>query len=278
MTVTMKSCLVCHAQMQARKPWLWRCGNCGFLHSTLPAGPGTGVSGLEALRRANFQMLLDRVAEHATLQDRTIAEAGCSSGLFLEAAAARGAKVLGVEPETAKAALARAKGYAVRDGFFPDALQAQESFDFLVFNDVFEHLPDPVAALAACERHLNPGGCLLINLPDSGGILYRIADVLDRLGIGGPLERLWQNAFASPHITYFNRHNMRKLVADTTSLQLLGQFELDSMARAGLKERVSASSAEPWASLITGCLALVIPLQRILPSDIRVFVFRKPGA
>mgnify|MGYP000999449661 CR=1 FL=1 len=261
--------------MTAQKSWLWRCAGCGFLHSTLPAGAGTGVDGLAALRRRNFDVLLSRLNALLPLAGKNLLEVGCSTGLFLEAASAHGLIVAGIEPETQKGDIARGKGFSVRDGFFPDALHADDVFDLIVFNDVFEHLPRPEDALPFCEKHLAPGGLLVINLPDSRGILYRIAGMLDRAGYAGPFERLWQKSMASPHITYFNQANLTQFVQTRTGLKRVASFPLDTLARVGLRERIKASVPEPIASLMYAALLLLIPLQRILPSDILVQVFRR---
>ena len=42
-----------------------------------------------------------------------------------------------------------------------------ESFDLIVSNDVFEHVPDPKLAFAECSRILRPGGTLLATFPFS---------------------------------------------------------------------------------------------------------------
>ncbi len=43
-----------------------------------------------------------------------------------------------------------------------------ESFDTIIMNDAFEHLADPEAVLAECERLLKPGGRVFINFPPYG--------------------------------------------------------------------------------------------------------------
>lgn len=41
----------------------------------------------------------------------------------------------------------------------------RSTFDLVMFHHAFEHLPDPVAALAETRRILSPGGCCLIRMP-----------------------------------------------------------------------------------------------------------------
>jgi 2-polyprenyl-3-methyl-5-hydroxy-6-metoxy-1,4-benzoquinol methylase len=270
------ACMVCGKRMRPRKTWLWRCPACRLLLSTLPAGAGTvAIDNLDTLRRSNFEILLDRVGKIVPLSGKTVLEVGCSTGLFLAAATQRGAIVTGLEPEKEKADLARAKGFTVIDGFFPDALNPEQRFDLIFFNDVFEHLPDPAAALRACEKHLGPGGLLIINLPDSDGVFYKTANLLDRIGMAMPFDRMWQKSFSSPHVTYFRKKNLERFVTRQTSLKLADQTSLDTLTLAGLKDRISASAKEPLASLIYFALLPIVAAQKVLPPDILVQIFRK---
>ncbi len=270
-------CLVCDTVMQSPEPWLRECPQCRFLHSTLPAGAGTGVDGLETLRRKNFKTLLEKLSALGSLTGKTLLEVGCSTGLFLEEAQKNGIEVTGLEPEKTKADIARTKNFTVIDGFFPDAVPSGKQYDMIIFNDVFEHLPDPVAALRACNNHLASCGLLIINLPDSSGIIYNIARFFNKIGMSGPFERMWQKQFASPHITYFRGSNLQKLVEGKTPLKLVASGKLDSMTAQGLKSRIASSVVEPWATLMFVPLLAITYLQKILPSDILLHIYKKPA-
>ncbi len=195
-------CPVCGQGFVQHKSWLVRCAACGFLASTLAPGAGTGIEGLDALRRANFENVLDRLEQHRKLAGLRLLEVGCSTGLFLEVAARRGADVQGIEPELKNALFSRKKGLRVQSGFFPQDLDDRGRYDIIAFNDVFEHLPDPVESLKAVEQLLRPFGIAILNLPSSDGVLYKTATLLDRVGYGAPLERLWQKGLPSPHVSH----------------------------------------------------------------------------
>jgi 2-polyprenyl-3-methyl-5-hydroxy-6-metoxy-1,4-benzoquinol methylase len=270
-------CEVCAAEMRRRTDWLQACPVCGFLSSSLTAGSGTGIDGLDQLRRDNFEVLLDRLQRLRPLAGVSLLEVGCAKGWFLEAASKRGARVHGIEPEDANVAIARASGLTVEAGFFPADLRDRGPYDMIVFNDVFEHLPEPAVAIGDVAALLAPGGLALLNLPSSNGTFYRLARLLSVLGIHGPFERLWQKGFPSPHVSYFNPANLAALVERYSDLGAVDRFALGTVSRAGLRERIASSHKGVAGHVMFAAiwpLSFVLPL---LPADIQVGVFRKDG-
>lgn len=270
------ACEACGGPMRREQAWLARCAGCGFFSSTLTPGAGTGIDGLESLRRSNFELLLDRLELLRPLRGARVLEVGCARGWFLEAASKRGAVTTGIEPERANADVARAAGHRVDDGFFPDDLKAPGPFDLIVFNDVLEHIPAPSALMAGIAARLADGGLLVVNLPSSDGTIFRIARVLARLGLQGPHDRLWQKGFPSPHISYFNPANLAGLVERHSHLRRVASFPLQTVTRAGLSDRIASSHAGlSGRVMVAGVWALSFALP-VLPADIVVGVFRKP--
>jgi len=269
-------CPSCGHLMSAVKPWLEKCSSCGFLLSSLPAGAGTGVAGLKTLRVRNFEIILERIRRQTDIAGKLLLEVGCARGWFLEAAARCGAQVRGLEPEAENAQIARAAGLSVDVGFFPDGLTENSRFDIIVFNDVFEHLPDPVAAIVAVEQHLNPGGLAVINLPSADGVIYQLATNLDRIGIAGPFDRLWQRGMASPHISYFAPATLEALVSKHTAMVQVHAGRLDVLTRQGLWSRIRSTYSGPASAWVfpvawAGSFAL-----SFFPSDIAVLFYQKP--
>ena len=111
--------------------------------------------------------LLEFVADSVPEVSRHL-DIGCSAGLLLERFRDRYAcQPRGVEPGDAYRAYARSRGLTVYPAL--DDLTAAEEppFDLISMAHVLEHLPDPVHYLAALrERHLTPGGHLLIEVPN----------------------------------------------------------------------------------------------------------------
>ena len=272
-----KPCPVCEEPACPLKTWLYRCAACQFEFTTLTPGGGTGVEGLETLRKTNFRLLLDRLGRHFKLEGARALEVGPADGWFLEAAAARGANISGIEPDPELAQNARARGLDVATGFFPDDLKEMGPYSLIVFNDVFEHLPDPEGAFRHAARLLAPDGFLAINLPSSGGALYRVAKVLSRLGIDAPLERLWQKGLPSPHLTLFNPSNLGRLARRSAGFEPVDTFALRTITREGLGARIgSTHGGVAGAVLFAGIWLLsFVYVPPLALSDIFVGVFRK---
>ena len=269
-------CIVCDTQMLAQEEWLFNCPSCGFSASKLSAGSGRGIGGLESLRRHNFTKLIGRLAKRYTLADKSLFEVGCAEGWFLEEAERNGMNVSAIEPSSPHAEMARSNGFQVKEGFFPADTTGKSQYDFVAFNDVFEHLPDPPGAITRCEELLRPGGVLLLNLPSNDGVMYRIGNMLAKMGKLSTLERLWQKEFPSPHLTYFNSSTLRRFVCEKTNLKHIDTFSLDTIAADGLLQRIHASHPGIKGWVICSALLIALPIFKFLPPDIIVGIFEKP--
>jgi len=268
-------CVVCDKDMYAKNQWVYHCTGCGFWQSTLTAGGGRGIDGIESLRRNNFVRLCDQLEKKEAISGLECLEVGCAEGWFLDEGRKRNLTSIGIEPsEVSK--LAVKSGHDVRAGFFPDVLGDLDKFDLIIFNDVFEHLPDPINALCECEKRLRANGRLVLNLPSSSGFFYRVSLFLMKLGKATPFERLWQKGYPSPHLSYFNSQNLTHFVTKNSDLVLIDTFQLPSIEFSGLKNRIFSSHKGLMGYLLYGGISVCIPVINLLPSDIIVQVFQKP--
>ena len=283
-------CPACDACMApGLAAWHRVCNGCGYEGSTLSPhileqaeggdlDEAARAQGLVKLRNANFQRLLDWVCTRLSLPDGKprLLDVGCAHGWFIEHAATR-FEASGIEPDIKVAAATRARGLAVRSGFFPEALAAGERFDVIVFNDVLEHIPDVNAVLAACWQHLQPGGWVIVNAPSRRGFLYRLSKLLARLGRGGAFARMWQLGFPSPHVHYFDTATIR-LLAHRAGFSVAGRTRLASMSVRGLFARIrySREVSVLKALVLTFALGAMAPLLAVLPADIEVWSLRRP--
>jgi SAM-dependent methyltransferase len=236
---------------------------------------GARRSGLEKLRKDNFEEILDRLRS-LVQKGSTLLDVGAAHGWFLEAAARRGFQATGVEPDAAVHQATVARGVPLRHGFFPDVLGESERFNTIVFNDVFEHIPNARATLLACREHLSAGGVLVLNLPSSDGFFYRLATLLLKVRLSGSyFDRLWQVGMPSPHLHYFNARNLEALAVQC-GFKRLAAFSLPSLRMKGLYTRIAYAGGS-WIRNVAVWAAVVVasPFVRAFKSDIVVVVLQK---
>lgn len=280
-------CPVCDADMRRDvMADIWRCPACGYFGSTFAVAineknealdEGRRFDALAAIRHVNFTTVLDRLLAIAEFPpNATALDVGCGHGWFLQALSERGHHASGVEPDLYIAEIARRAGHNVTVGFFPDALDAGARFDAIFFHDVFEHLPDVNGIVENLKRHTTDVGWVVVNLPVSGGIFFRIARLLAWLGITGPYRRLWQADMPSPHLSYFSAGTIGTLFAKH-GFDLIDHGRLRSLTVRGLIDRIRYDrNINPLAAYFyyIGTMAL-LPVLALLPADIRFFAFRK---
>ena len=214
-------------------------------------------------------------------------EVGCGLGLFMELAKERGYSMLGMEPSSGAYEILKQKSLHVINGMFPDDLPGSLRFDFIIFNDVFEHLLDANSALLCCEHHLKPNGVICINIPVSSGPIYRAANTLIKLNMAGDSYlRLWQTGTPSPHQYYFSRKSMKRL-AQKCHLEVSDIMILDAIERSITKTykrlrgydvlAVGAKLPSPIAAagMAAGLYAMNIAA-RLWGGDVNCFFLRKP--
>ena len=260
------------------KKWHSYCRVCGYESASLlpiinessvheSIDEAARAQGLRAIRIANFEKLLSEL--HSFKKNGKLLDVGCAHGWFL-AVAAKSYKVVGVEPDRNIAILAKKDGHEIRVGYFPDVLVESEKFDVIIFNDVIEHIQDIRSTLESCRRHLNATGVLVLNLPSSNGIFYRLSKALSRLGLSSFFDRMWQVGLPSPHVHYFNPANLLNLL-ESCQFTVSKVGYLDSLRSAGLYTRISYAKSDRNVlfrlALYTGVF-LMLPLLRILPRDI----------
>jgi SAM-dependent methyltransferase len=264
-------------------PGTFTCRDCGFSKSEFPVrinelariDEGLREEALKPLRVRNFRRMLDGCAGLLPPGAR-ILEVGCAHGWFLTEAKQKGYDARGIEPDSEMARRALAAGHEVDQGFFPEAAKRSVTFDAIVFNDVFEHLPAVNSmAQAVCQR-LESGGLAIINLPVSDGLVYQLARSVALLGIHGPLERMWQKGLPSPHLSYFSLSTMPRLM-ERAGFELVKHAPLQSIDTKGLYQRIRYDrdvSVSKAVALYFAALAVKAG-SRVAPSDIYYFVFRK---
>ena len=136
--------------------------------------PATYYSLSAACDRDAFNERMRQLIEMTGTRAGRVLDIGCTVGTFLQAAASHGWEAVGVEPNAAAAAHARAQGLTVHDGFFDLELAGRlGQFDAVHLSEVIEHVFDPVDLLRVAARTLKPGGVLIVTTPDFDTIAAR---------------------------------------------------------------------------------------------------------
>jgi methionine biosynthesis protein MetW len=97
-----------------------------------------------------------------------VLDVGCGTGSITELIGQETqARIVGIEPDAARAAIARSRGLEVFEGLLSENfLKEHEPFDTIVFADVLEHLPNPGALVLIAKKGLVPGGSIVASVPN----------------------------------------------------------------------------------------------------------------
>jgi len=131
-------------------------------------------------------------------------DAGCSTGIFVQAACEAGWQATGLDPSGWAIELARrqAPGAAFVTASILEASFAEHCFDVITLWDVLEHVSSPSQTLAALRPWLKPGGWLALNLPDTASWPARL------------MGRRWV-LLLREHIWYFTPATLGRLLEKT---------------------------------------------------------------
>ena len=281
------SCQVCEgAVVRYRHEWLRRCSVCGVLSADLPisipdiAGPTAldetlRAQGLESVRAKNNAKLVAELRHLAPGVGRVL-DVGCGPGFLLALASAAGFDVVGIEPDVSVGPGVSRMDGEVLWGYFPQVLDPDDVFDVIVFNDVLEHIPDLTGALTASLQHLRQGGVLCLNCPDQRGLFFRTASLLDRIGVSGPYDRLWQRGLPSPHVWYFTPELLQS-AARRAGFEPISMLRLETVTLSGLWARIRYAKTPLWMAIATYLFTVITyPAARLLPPDASAGFYRRP--
>ncbi len=277
-------CDICGAPcVRGLAAWHFVCTDCRTEHATLSASLNSGdsdaldevarASGLVKLRRRAYDAVLNTLHGLDGTTRHSVLDVGSAHGWFLDAAADRFDHVVGIEPDDRVRSAPMSDRVSVRAGYFPDALHPGETFDVIVFNDVFEHIPAARSTAHAVAQRLKPNGVVIITLPVHSGFFYRLSKRLAHLGIARPFERMWQCGFPSPHRYYFSQDGLVRLFAPS-GLHLVHAIRQRAIALDGLWQRIRyAEPNRAAAACIYGAAVATLPLLRLLPEDTATYFF-----
>ena len=133
---------------------------------------------------------------------------GMGWGRFALLAQAFGCDVSGVEVSTTTRAHAQRHGITVLE----EAALAPASFDFVLVDQVLEHVSEPAPMLRRLAATLKPGGLLLVGVPGHRTLAERLARADQQPALLAQLtDRDWDALCPTIHVNLFNTASLRAL-------------------------------------------------------------------
>jgi SAM-dependent methyltransferase len=159
---------------------VWRCPDCRTIHCRevvdldryYSAYPFSAAARTWPVKHV-YRNLASRVLRTGFRRRDSLLDYGCGSGAFVAYLRARGyRRCLGYDP------------YAPAEGQGSRTVLRHAPFDFIVLQDVLEHVESPEALFAELDGLLAPGGHVLVGTPNANRIeLGRVDDFLNELHV-----------------------------------------------------------------------------------------------
>lgn len=147
---------------------VWRCPQCESLHCLEVVDLRRYYTGypipktLSAPIRPGLANTLQRLARRGLTKGSSLLDYGCGWGLFLTYLRECGyTNVHGYDP------------YSAVDAYHDPALLQPAAFDYVLLQDVVEHVEDPRVLFREMDGYLKPGGHVLVGTPCADGISLR---------------------------------------------------------------------------------------------------------
>lgn len=195
---------------------LARCGECGMVWDHIPSenvlsqynksyfineNPKGGYTNyFEGMRinRRTFTERLKRIQERLGKKGKLL-DVGCALGdCLLEAKKLGWKEAEGLEVADYAYKFAKNRKLNVHKGILEKAKFKENSFDVVTYQDVIEHIPDPIDELKKVKKILKKGGIVFLVTPDIRGLWHRF------------LGRLWYHYKPGEHIMYFSQDTLAK--------------------------------------------------------------------
>ena len=270
-------CLICNGCTYSKNNYSFKCKNCNYFYSNLSSGFGQDVLGIESLRKENFKKIINAILVYN--KNPKILEIGSGDGFFIEECVNLKISITGSEAskETIKNLKSKFKNDVnILNISLPMSImtKTKTKFDFIVFNDVFEHLKDLDSVIQTTIRALKKDGIIIINSPTSDGIIFKISLFLMKIGFTKFYDRLWQKNMSSPHLSYFNKKNLNLLFSKHNLFEVksgyLRSLGLNNFSR--FKNLYDSSFKSFIFSIMCFFFAL---FQLFFPKDIMFVFFKK---
>ena len=133
-------------------------------------------------------------------------DVGCVTGVITDTIRReKSASISGIEPDAERVQRAIARGLDVHLGVLsPDFIRQHGPFDYIVFADVLEHLPNPAEIVAMARGGLKPGGSVVASIPNVAHWFVR-TDLLR-----GRFDYQDCGIMDATHLRWFTRRTVRE--------------------------------------------------------------------
>ncbi len=266
-------CQVCNGKLKKINSYSFKCRDCGCYFSNLKPSVGQDVEGIESLRRKNFKKIIKQLLKYKA--NPKILEIGSGDGYFIDECNIANIQITG--SEASLKSLKRLKSIyreKILKVHLPNPIKTDLKFDIVIFNDVFEHLEKLNDVITEINVVLKDDGLVILNLPTSDGIIFKVSKFLLRFKINKFYDRLWQKNSCSPHLSYFNKLNLTKLFSKN-GFDLMESGNLETLKFNNLERFRNLYKKMLSTLILTFFTSIFFFLQFTLPKDIMYLIFKK---
>lgn len=168
-----------------------------FLNDNPKGGYTNYFEGMKINRKTFVDRLL-KIEKRLGFKGKLL-DVGAALGDCLEVAQNLGWNdACGVEVSKFAVTEARKRGVKnMQNSTLEESSYKHNEFDAITYQDVIEHVPDPIKELKTAYKYLKKGGIIFLVTPDIGGYWHKL------------LKSMWYHYKSGEHIMYFSQSNLR---------------------------------------------------------------------
>ena len=213
-------------------------------------------------RERNVKERLALLKKSGIIPMAEMLEIGSHEGLFLREAQKAGFEILGIEPNLYAANYAIKNGLPTIVGSFKEAFEKikDKKFDIVALFHTLEHMPGYLENLKKIKTIINPGGYLIIEVPNSESYrskkygndwMYVYEEHLHNFSPDF-LKKILLNLNFKVKKNYFRDFDIKYLSVKALLDRLLPfKFHMVNINRSKIKQKVSCSSGDVLKTKIT---------------------------
>lgn len=150
-----------------------------------------------------------------------------------------------------------------------DEMKTFENYDCFLSSHFLEHIKDPVGYLKTLKK--SKVKYLVIEVPSSEGIIFRISKVLYPLGFRTFWDRMFQKESNSPHLQYFSIKSAERLLS-INNYTIVKRINIPLVDKFPNFKRIAATESK-FISII---ISLLLPMLEFInfltnTSDVKVY-------